>query len=75
MSAKLLRRPEVLARLGVSTATLYDWMDSASPGFKPDFPRPLTLSIDRNGRATMVAWFESDIDAWVASLASAKVAS
>lgn len=69
MPEKLLRRPEVLARLGIATATLYDWLDTASTGHKPDFPRPVTLSVDRLGRATMVAWRETDINAWIASLA------
>ena len=68
MPEKLLRRPEVLARLGIATATLYDWLDQSSPGHKPDFPRPVTLSVDRLGRATMVAWRESEINEWVASL-------
>ena len=68
MSHRLIRRPELLARLGVTTATIYDWMDPASQGYKPDFPRPLTLSRDITGRATVVAWRESDVDAWVASL-------
>jgi prophage regulatory protein len=50
----LLRLPEVKRRTGLSTATIYRKMGTA------DFPRSRQLSIN------IVAWYESEIDAWVA---------
>jgi prophage regulatory protein len=55
MTQKLLRRPEVEARTGLSRSTLYDWMK------KGDFPQPLKLG------ARLVAWRESDIAEWLES--------
>ncbi|WP_319823847.1 AlpA family transcriptional regulator [Thalassovita sp.] len=55
MAQKLLRRPEVEARTGVSRSTLYDWMK------RGEFPQPLKLG------ARLVAWREGDIDDWLDS--------
>ena len=51
--AKLLRLPDVLARVGVSRSTLYLWVS------KGRFP----ASIPLGERA--VAWLESDVIAWI----------
>lgn len=53
MSDKLLRRPEVEARTGLSRSTLYAWMD------RSEFPRPVRLG------TRIVAWRESDVNAWL----------
>ena len=55
MAEKLLRRPEVEARTGLSRSTLYDWMR------RGEFPQPVKLG------ARLVAWRESDIAAWMDS--------
>jgi len=52
---RLLRRPAVEARTGLSRSTLYDWMK------RGDFPQPVKLG------ARIVAWRESDVTAWLES--------
>ena len=52
---RLLRRPEVEARTGLSRSTLYDWMK------RGDFPQPVKLG------TRLVAWRESDVTAWLES--------
>lgn len=55
MAEKLLRRPEVEARTGLSRSTLYDWMK------RGEFPQPVKLG------TRLVAWRESDVTAWLDS--------
>jgi prophage regulatory protein len=50
---RLLRRPEVEERTGLSRSTLYDWMK------RGEFPQPVKLG------ARIVAWRESDVTAWL----------
>jgi prophage regulatory protein len=52
---RILRRPEVEARTGLSRSTIYAWMQ------RGDFPKPVALG------ARLVGWIESDIDAWLAA--------
>ena len=56
MQQRLYRRPDVSDLTGLSKNALYKMMRDGR------FPRPVKL----NGRA--VAWRESDLDAWIASL-------
>lgn len=51
---RLVRLPEVRDRTGLSTATIYRKVDSG------DFPPKVRLS------ANVVAWYESDLDRWIA---------
>ncbi|SMC67589.1 helix-turn-helix transcriptional regulator [Primorskyibacter flagellatus] len=53
MAEKLIRRPEVEARTGLSRSTIYDWMK------RGEFPQPVKLG------ARLVAWRESDVTAWL----------
>ncbi len=53
--SRMLRQPEVLARIGVSWMTLRRWEDAGL------FPRRVKLG------PNSVAWYESDIDEWCAS--------
>lgn len=53
MSERILRLPEVKARVGVGRSTLYDWMSRGT------FPQPMKLG------ARLVGWRESDIAAWI----------
>ncbi len=55
MTEKLIRRPEVEARTGLSRSTLYDWMKRGK------FPQPVKLG------ERLVAWRESDVTAWLES--------
>ncbi|SDJ15162.1 helix-turn-helix transcriptional regulator [Lutimaribacter saemankumensis] len=51
----LLRRHMVEARTGLSRSTIYDWMK------RGEFPKPVKLG------ARLVAWRESEINAWLES--------
>ncbi len=53
MAERILRRPEVEARTGLSRSTIYDWMK------RGEFPQPIKLG------ARLVAWRESDVNAWL----------
>ena len=56
---RLLRRPEVEARTGLSRSTIYSMMAKGA------FPRPRRIGV----RA--VAWDEADIENWLATRAEA----
>ena len=51
----LLRLPDVLRRTGLSRATIYRKAD------KGEFPAPRRIG------ANSVAWYESDVAAWIAA--------
>ena len=51
---RILRRPAVEARVGLSRSTLYDMMRAGK------FPRPVPLGMKS------VGWLESDISNWIA---------
>ena len=53
MSTRLLRRPEVEARTGLSRSSIYAWMS------RGEFPRPLRIG------QRAVAWTEEDIERWI----------
>jgi len=50
---RLLRRPEVESRVGLTCSTIYELMAAG------EFPRPVPI----NGRT--VGWVESEIEVWV----------
>lgn len=50
---RLIRRSEVIHRVGLCKASIYNRMNSG------EFPRPISIG---GGR---VAWLESDIDQWI----------
>tara|TARA_R110002126_G_scaffold16527_34_gene66128 strand:- start:1510 stop:1719 length:210 start_codon:yes stop_codon:yes gene_type:complete len=50
---RLIRRAEVIARVGLCKASIYNRMNAG------EFPRPISIG---GGR---VAWLESDIDNWI----------
>jgi predicted DNA-binding transcriptional regulator AlpA len=56
----LLRKPEVLRRIGnPDNSTLSRWIKAGQ------FPEPVILN--PNGQRQMVAWRESEVEAWLAS--------
>jgi prophage regulatory protein len=57
---RALRRPEVLAKTGISTSTLYDLMA------RHEFPKPIRLG------ANSVAWVEREVDNWLATRIAAR---
>lgn len=50
---RFLRRPEVQARIPLSTSEIYRRIEAGT------FPKPIPLG------ARAVGWLESDIDAWI----------
>ncbi|MPW04854.1 AlpA family phage regulatory protein [Paraburkholderia sp. CNPSo 3155] len=52
---RLVRLPEVRARTGLKTTTIYRRMNEGT------FPRPVPIGGSR------VAWLESQVDAWIAA--------
>lgn len=57
----LLRRPQVLAKLGIARATLYQWLDPNSPQYLPDMPRPIKLS----AKSRCCYWVEAEVDQFI----------
>lgn len=55
MTERILRRPEIEARTGLSRSTIYAWMASG------EFPKPVALG------ARLVGWRETDIQEWMAA--------
>ena len=65
--AKLLRRQAVEKIIGHGRTYINDRIDSKSPKYNPDFPRPIKIDSMTN------VWIESEVYAWVDSvIASAR---
>lgn len=60
---RILRRPELLAVTGLSSATLYRWIAEKR------FPRPVRLG------SNSVGWRASAVQAWIESLEDTEVKS
>jgi prophage regulatory protein len=58
-SPRILRRPEVEARTGLSRSLIYAKLDPKGPYYDAAFPRPVKLGM----RA--VGWTESAVNAWL----------
>ena len=54
-SNRILRRPEVEARFGIPTSTLYDAIRAGT------FPRPIKLG------SRSIGFLENEVDAWLES--------
>jgi prophage regulatory protein len=52
---RILRRPDVERRTGLSRSTIYMYMDEGT------FPKPIQLG----GKRVSVGWLEHEIDAWI----------
>jgi prophage regulatory protein len=63
MTDKLLRRREVLQKIGISRSTLDRLMN------RGQFPRPVEIG------AKVVAWRESDVETWISALRPAAILS
>ncbi|QLB19568.1 helix-turn-helix transcriptional regulator [Mannheimia granulomatis] len=64
---KILRRLETISRLGVSKSTFQDWQNPKSKRYRPDFPKKIQLG------ANSVGYLESEINAFIQSLADSRV--
>ena len=53
MAERILRRPEVETRTGLSRSTIYLWIQQG------EFPKPVALG------ARLVGWRERDVTAWL----------
>jgi prophage regulatory protein len=56
---QILRIKDLTARLGVAKSTIYDWLNSSSPRFKADFPKPIRLG------ESSVGWIDSEVYDWI----------
>jgi len=59
MAERILRLPEVEERTGFYRTSIYERVAAGK------FPRQLNLEMRRDGRASIVGWVGSEIDAWV----------
>lgn len=65
---KIIRRLEVLSRLGISKSTFSDWQNPKSKRYRPDFPKKIQIG------ANSVGYLESEINAFIQSLADSRTA-
>lgn len=56
---KILRVRDVVRKLGIARATIYDWLNPKSPRYDATFPKQRRLGMQS------VGWLESEIDEWV----------
>ena len=57
--AKMLRIKDVMEKLGIARATIYDWLNTKSPRYDP------TFHIQRRLGTKSVGWLESELDDWI----------
>ncbi len=55
----VLRMRQLTGRIGVSSSTIYDWMNPRSPRYDSSFPRPIKLGV------ASVGWLVADIQMWI----------
>lgn len=56
---QILRLMQVIARTGLKRSTIYDRMNSESPRFDPNFPKPIKIGV------SAIGWIESEIGSWI----------
>lgn len=65
MGEKLLAIKDVCAIVCISRSSVYDFINIRSPRHRPDFPRPVRMSLVGRGA---VRWRRSEVEAWLAML-------
>lgn len=55
---KLIGMNEVMSRLGVSRPTIYNYLNTNSPSYNPNFPQPTKLNLENK-------WVEAEINAFI----------
>lgn len=58
----ILRRKEVEKKIGLSCSAIYDRLDSKSPRFDPEFPKPISLG---DGKNPPIGFIESEVDEYI----------
>ncbi len=58
-NSHMLRIKELAKLIGISRATIYDWINPKSPRYDPTFPKQVKL-----GKKS-VRWFLHEIEAWL----------
>ncbi len=61
-SLRILRRPQVEQKIGLSRSAIYERLDTESRYYDPEFPKPIALG---NGKNPPVGWIEAEIDGWL----------
>lgn len=64
MKNTVLRVNDVASVLGVSRATVWNWVNPKSRHYRPDFPKPIKLS------ANITGWISSEIEEYLNKLAA-----
>ena len=64
MNNTVLRADDTARALGVSRATIWNWVNPKSRHYRPDFPRPFKISANATG------WLASEIDDYIGKLAA-----
>lgn len=57
--AKIIRRRQLEARLGLSRSTIYDKINPKSPRYDASFPKPIRLG------SAAVGWLAHEVDDWL----------
>lgn len=58
-AVRVLRLKHLQERIGLSRSTIYDRMNSLSPRYDKNFPKPFRLG------GTAVGWLESEVNNWI----------
>lgn len=61
-SLRILRRPQLEQKIGLSRSAIYERLDPKSAYYDPEFPKPVQLGIGKN---PPVGWVESEVDNWL----------
>ncbi|MBN6075752.1 AlpA family phage regulatory protein [Aggregatibacter actinomycetemcomitans] len=64
---RIIRRLDVIKMFGISKSTLDDWQNPKSKRYRSDFPKKIQLGVNS------VGYLESEISAYIAKLAEARV--
>ena len=65
-SDRIIRRKEAIALLGIGKSTFADWQNPKTKRYRPDFPKKIQLG------ANSVGYLESEINAYILSLANSR---
>ena len=57
----ILRMKDLQARIGLSRAAIYYFLDKSGSRYDPSFPRPVKLS------SHSIGFYDFEVDAWLAS--------
>lgn len=70
-SPRILRRPMVEDKTGLSRTAIYSRINPKDPYYDPSFPKPIPLG---GGKNPPVGWLESELDAWIEAQSVKRVA-